>query len=738
MKLATVHLDFDQLFALKQFADQIRDRHVGALACFGDSVSQGFRHTATTEPKADLSMSSTATSIISLVDTGAWSRSKDPDWLKDYAWLSAQPFWVGREGHYVEQLLTQEWTSAGLEPDNPFTVAFVVEACAKLREMSELSGLATKKFQKVEKKVKDRKDIFLEPQTCHELLERAVACLRRALQEGEEGAKPKGSISVLGYPPNAYLTQLVARALIAYQKSFGKGEEIAQGLENIGAWAIGEVERQIALIQAGSRAGDPLILAYAVICAVKYKASGQRTPTENELIRFGVKVFFSKQEADGTWPQSRPLFHYPRAGSAYCYDYELMAELIDCRELYDILFEYVPAIAKATYGLDLTKYEMERGTYCWASNQTSRSGPEAWSTACVYLYLHRLDRFIAEGVRQAIARELEAPYQGVREPTSAVFGESFLDCPVSAGDGEESSLKSRMSELLVGPLRKEKNNVAAGQKLPRSVKISAILFGPPGTSKTEIVEQIAQYVGWPAVTVDPSYFVKNGLDAIQAQANRIFRMLAVAEQMIILFDEFDEMVRNRANSDEILSRFLTTAMLPKLAQINKGRRILFIVATNYIESFDLAIARPGRFDLIFQMMPPKAAEKCKNKRWKNQLERLVKTLVSEDGSTDQKFLEYLARLTYLETDKLVTRINTELGEDTERYDAKVGRRIWTETLNACTLHRPHEQRNHPKQKVVEQAGGRGAELDEEFRAASPDKLTWLEAAVEDAARQRLQ
>lgn len=169
--------------------------------------------------------------------------------------------------------------------------------------------------------------------------------------------------------------------------------------------------------------------------------------------------------------------------------------------------------------------------------------------------------------------------------------------------------------------------------------------------------------------------------------------------MIILFDEFDEMVRNRANSDEILSRFLTTAMLPKLAQINKGRRILFIVATNYIESFDLAIARPGRFDLIFQMMPPKAAEKCKNKRWTNQLEWLVKRLVSEDRSTDQKFLEYLARLTYLETDKLVTRMKTELGDDTAKYDAEVGRQIWTETLGACTLHRPHEQRHRAKQKV---------------------------------------
>ena len=96
-------------------------------------------------------------------------------------------------------------------------------------------------------------------------------------------------------------------------------------------------------------------------------------------------------------------------------------------------------------------------------------------------------------------------------------------------------------------------------------------------------------------------------------------MLSAAEQLVVLFDEFDEMVRNRADSGEILSRFLTTAMLPKLAKINKERRILFIVATNYINSFDVAISRPGRFDLVLQMMPPLAREKLAHQKWKTTL-----------------------------------------------------------------------------------------------------------------------
>ncbi len=48
-------------------------------------------------------------------------------------------------------------------------------------------------------------------------------------------------------------------------------------------------------------------------------------------------------------------------------------------------------------------------------------------------------------------------------------------------------------------------------------------------------------------------------------------MLAIAEQIVVLLDEFDEMGRDRSASTDILSRFITTAMLPKLAAINEPK-----------------------------------------------------------------------------------------------------------------------------------------------------------------------
>src|SRR5262249_54462875 len=85
----------------------------------------------------------------------------------------------------------------------------------------------------------------------------------------------------------------------------------------------------------------------------------------------------------------------------------------------------------------------------------------------------------------------------------------------------------------------------------------------------------------------------------------------VTEQVVVLLDEFDEMGRDRTRSQELLSRFITTAMLPKLASINDERKLVFLLATNYVSNFDAAFSRSGRFDMRVQVMVPSLAAKLR-------------------------------------------------------------------------------------------------------------------------------
>jgi SpoVK/Ycf46/Vps4 family AAA+-type ATPase len=132
-------------------------------------------------------------------------------------------------------------------------------------------------------------------------------------------------------------------------------------------------------------------------------------------------------------------------------------------------------------------------------------------------------------------------------------------------------------------------------------------------------------------------------------------MLEAAEEMVVLFDEFDELVRERdEEGSDSASRFLTTAMLPKLTALSSRRRIVYLLATNHLERFDSAVRRPGRFDLIVPVMPPTLDSKLR--RWPEVAVRLRAVRIGTRAKADKELRGKLGGLTYLEFEDLVPRL----------------------------------------------------------------------------------
>jgi len=202
---------------------------------------------------------------------------------------------------------------------------------------------------------------------------------------------------------------------------------------------------------------------------------------------------------------------------------------------------------------------------------------------------------------------------------------------------------------------------------------TAVLFGPPGTSKTQLATLVAEYLGWPLLSVDPSDFVRSGIGSVSVEADRLFDMIASLECVVVLVDEIDELVRARENETDASSRFLTTSLLPKLASINASRRLVFIVATNHIESFDLAISRPGRFDVILQIMPPTAEQKLLE--WPELGAALAK---GADKVRQKQLAAELDALTYSEAEQLARRLAS-------RPDGLEASELLDSLFNSCTL-----------------------------------------------------
>ena len=97
---------------------------------------------------------------------------------------------------------------------------------------------------------------------------------------------------------------------------------------------------------------------------------------------------------------------------------------------------------------------------------------------------------------------------------------------------------------------------------------------------------------------------------MQRTADGIFSRLMELDRVVILFDEIDELVRERGIESDQFGRFLTTSMLPRLAELWKARKVIYFVATNHIEYFDRAVTRSERFDAIIFLSPPSFEIKC--------------------------------------------------------------------------------------------------------------------------------
>jgi cobalamin biosynthesis Mg chelatase CobN len=232
-------LDFSKLAYLRLRSKQIQEDQVASLDYF--AYDGGYQHY---KGKNKISVSSTATCVLSLAATGSWKSTR------------------AQTKALLENLISKK-NSAGLKDNNPFTIAWILEAVTALHGLYDA----------------------LEPATN----------VRVAEMEGIlQNAVKKGGVSIDTYPPTAYLTQLVVRAL----KRRSKLTEDLEAAVNL--WAWGELPYQIGLVQAKSKTGDPFAIAYLVMLVTAVTPRSETTPEQTSIQRGGLKTFFECQRDDGT------------------------------------------------------------------------------------------------------------------------------------------------------------------------------------------------------------------------------------------------------------------------------------------------------------------------------------------------------------------------------------------------------------------------------------------------------
>jgi hypothetical protein len=579
------------------------------------------------------------------------------------------------------RVFSAKWESSGLELNNSFSTVLVIRTAGFLTE----AGLLDDAWIRREKKqyvrgTEETKEYARETErTLTEIAHWLVGDIER--------------LGIEEYPPTAtvvyWLVDGICRSEIALE---------ATHWTHLFTWARNEFNQQQSLVHANHDAQmDPVAMAMAAcLCSRLRKVASKRRlgtsnadlsllPTSLEL-EHSIQILFLKQRPSGIWPKYFPLFHYPKAGSNFCFTFEMLeavlaefdytsSAILDVPKIIDGLswaLDWCERNRQAySPGHDVDADQSDTDTYYgWNSGgelASLREGkPESWATSVVHMFLWELQHVLSGRIRELLLEPYTAGTPKKIRPRWDELADVEVLYPSRLGGA--SNVKQVLEQQLLRPASDY------DWRGPKKIagRTSVLLFGPPGTGKTKLVRAFAAKLEWPLVEIEPSDFLTKGIENVYGRAKQIFYDLGDLPGVVVLFDEMDALVRTREEQEtapiDVTSRFLTTSMLPKLAKLHDVKRVVFFFATNYPNEFDSAIKRPGRFDILLCVWPPKWDEKLgklktlaksflKSEDVLKTCERL-ESLVA-DGTAEER--ELLDLLTFNETATLLETVSN--GED---------------------------------------------------------------------------
>lgn len=176
------------------------------------------------------------------------------------------------------------------------------------------------------------------------------------------------------------------------------------------------------------------------------------------------------------------------------------------------------------------------------------------------------------------------PHQAEFEP---VQGKTYKFSDVHGVDEAKDELQE-----VVEFLRDPTSFAALGGKLPKGI----LLTGPPGTGKTMLARSVAGEAGVPFFFASGSEFDEMFVGVGAKRVRDLFAAARKKQPAIIFIDEIDAIGGKRSNRDTQYMKQTLNQLLTEMDGFLQTEGVIVIGATNFPDSLDPALVRPGRFD----------------------------------------------------------------------------------------------------------------------------------------------
>lgn len=148
----------------------------------------------------------------------------------------------------------------------------------------------------------------------------------------------------------------------------------------------------------------------------------------------------------------------------------------------------------------------------------------------------------------------------------------------------------------------DKDEVARLEELiPRGM----IFWGPPGTGKTYFAKAIAASIGAAITIVSGPELKSKWVGESEENLRQIFHKARQSAPSIIVFDELDSFATARGTyTGSGVEHSMVNQLLTEMDGFHKDELVFVVGTTNFVESLDPALLRPGRFEFHIHIPYP--------------------------------------------------------------------------------------------------------------------------------------
>ncbi len=598
---------------------------------FDEATAWPHRIAREPDPKADRQLSHFSTVLITvtlwkLLDM--WGR---PAW-RGFAEKFPPP---AVNDELFESLREQAWKATNLllkeiKPDpasaaktrsetygenDPFTLSYLIELASV---EGEIDG------QSIHKQVDDSIGNFIRKQR-DDLYERivpsAAALLEVASADGSSATASAIWEHKLLYGDNRPAARIISNAMIALRVAQTLRSREC-GLQGSAATFRGYFEatlhQQLSYSSIPDSRFDPAELAFSLEGLLVV----QKNVVDRTLFARVMDVLRNAQGNSAFWRPVRPFLATDKGMALFPVSVEVANSLIRSCEIFDGLSlhgtfssECVPMFHRYFQWLQARTVRLDgKGEAIgWHSEHVNETGAiHSWETSLVLEFLVDYRRLLqAHMARQLLVLsrisvldprdnpDLEENNRSKGKPRAeaAELLDKLFDAEPVSCLGDHYKIFNRVKDDFGEPWMNAK-----------PTNYSMLLFGPPGTGKTTIAQNLSKALRCRLVTVTVSDFLTEGDAELEARAKAIFSVLAAQPVCVVLFDEIDHFLLDRESRryrDQLTTfQFMTPGMLTKIQNLRSSRRVIFIIATNYENRIDSAIKRTGRIDQHYLLLPP--------------------------------------------------------------------------------------------------------------------------------------